>query len=201
MHFILPYFIILIVIFQFFLRKNSKKTDDLNKEFWKRESDSNAVRKKDISNLNYITIPDELLSVTSDIPDVSKALDKFHKFSELTMLNLSGQSNTDLKLEYGPANLDALSLYDENCTNMLRGIVSTAKILNENGLVKEAVQFLEFGIDCHTDITANYTMLAEYYHSKDNKEGIDRLTKTANSLNSINKDSIIKKINNICDSL
>ena len=194
MRLLLPYFIILIVIFQFILRKNSKKDEQRTQEFWKRESDSNSVRKKDISNLDYIKLPESLLSITSDIPAVNDALARFAACKELTMLNLTGLSNTDLKLQYGPANLDALSEYDENCTRMLRSIVSAAESLKSNNMDKEAVMFLEFGIQCRTDITANYTMLAEYYSAAHNKEGIDHLIQTANSLNSMTRDSIIKKL-------
>lgn len=194
MRLLLPYFIILIVIFQFILRKNSKKDEQRTQEFWKRESESNAVRKKDISNLDYIRLPEPLLSITSNIPEVNDAITKFSSFKDMTMLNLTGLSNTDLKLQYGPANLDALSEYDENCTRMLRSIVSAAETLKSNNMDKEAVMFLEFGIQCHTDITSNYTMLAEYYSAANNKEGIDRLIQTANSLNSMTKDSIVKKL-------
>lgn len=194
MRLLLPYFIILIVIFQFILRKNSKKDEQRTQEFWKRESESNAVRKKDISNLDYIRLPEPLLSITSNIPEVNDAITKFSSFKDMTMLNLTGLSNTDLKLQYGPANLDALSEYDENCTRMLRSIVSAAETLKSNNMDKEAVMFLEFGIQCHTDITSNYTMLAEYYSAANNKEGIDYLIQTANSLNSMTKDSIVKKL-------
>lgn len=194
MRLLLPYFIILIVIFQFILRKNSKKDEQRTQEFWKRESESNAVRKKDISNLDYIHIPESLLSITSEIPEVSNAIAKFSSFKDMTMLNLTGLSNTDLKLQYGPANLDALSSYDENCTRMLRSIISAAEALKSNNIDKEAIAFLEFGIQCRTDITSNYTMLAEYYAANNNKEGIDHLIQTANSINSMTRDSIIKKL-------
>ena len=36
------------------------------------------------------------------------------------LLNLSGISNTDLKLQYGHANLDLLAEYDQNFSNLLR---------------------------------------------------------------------------------
>ena len=48
MKLVLPYFIILLAIFQFFLRKNSKKHEELNKDFWKREREENTVSRKDI---------------------------------------------------------------------------------------------------------------------------------------------------------
>ena len=200
MKLVLPYFIILLAIFQFFLRKNSKKHEELNKDFWKREREANTVRRKDISGLSYITIPDSL--PMSDCNDaVIKALNNFYAFKGTKMLNLTGKSNTDLKTAYGAANLDALSEYDENCTRMLKSIISLATELNKSGLTDDAAAYLEFGISCHTDITQNYTMLAEYYASNGNKDKIQHLVNVAESLNSLTKKPIISKLDSILLSL
>lgn len=200
MKLVLPYFIILLAIFQFFLRKNSKKHEELNKDFWKREREANTVRRKDISGLSYITIPDNLpMSDRNDA--VIKALNKFYAFKGTKMLNLTGKSNTDLKTAYGAANLDALSEYDDNCTQMLKSIIPLATELNKSGLTDDAAAYLEFGISCHTDITQNYTMLAEYYASNGNKDKIQHLIDVAESLDSLTKKPIISKLDSILLSL
>ena len=200
MKLVLPYFIILLAIFQFFLRKNSKKHEELNKDFWKREREANTVRRKDISGLSYITIPDSL--PMSDCNDaVIKALNNFYAFKGTKMLNLTGKSNTDLKTAYGAANLDALSEYDENCTRMLKSIIPLATELNKSGLTDDAAAYLEFGISCRTDITQNYTMLAEYYASNGNKDKIQHLVNVAESLDSLTKKPIISKLDSILLSL
>ena len=200
MKLVLPYFIILLAIFQFFLRKNSKKHEELNKDFWKREREANTVRRKDISGLSYITIPDSL--PMSDCNDaVIKALNNFYAFKGTKMLNLTGKSNTDLKTAYGAANLDALSEYDENCTRMLKSIIPLATELNKSGLTDDAAAYLEFGISCRTDITQNYTMLAEYYASNGNKDKIQHLVSVAESLDSLTKKPIISKLDSILLSL
>lgn len=200
MKLVLPYFIILLAIFQFFLRKNSKKHEELNKDFWKREREANTVRRKDISGLSYITIPDSL--PMSDCNDtVIKALNKFYAFKGTKMLNLTGKSNTDLKTAYGAANLDALSEYDDNCTQMLKSIIPLATELNKAGLTDEAAAYLEFGISCHTDITQNYVMLGEYYASKGNKDKIQHLVNVAESLDSLTKKTIISRLDSILFSI
>ena len=200
MKLVLPYFIILLAIFQFFLRKNSKKHEELNKDFWKREREANTVRRKDISGLSYITIPDSL--PMSDCNDaVIKALNNFYAFKGTKMLNLTGKSNTDLKTAYGAANLDALSEYDENCTRMLKSIIPLATELNKSGLTDDAAAYLEFGISCRTDITQNYTMLAEYYASNGIKDKIQHLVNVAESLDSLTKKPIISKLDSILLSL
>lgn len=205
MKLVLPYFIILLAIFQFFLKKNTKKHEEQNKEFWKREREANTVRKKDISALNYIIIPDTL-PVPVDCSDsegnnLKTALNNFYTFKDKKMLNLTGKSNTDLKAAYGAANLDALSEYDENCTQMLKSIIPLATELNKSGLTDEAAAYLEFGISCHTDITQNYIMLGEYYASKGNKDKIQHLVNVAESLDSLTKKTIISRLDSILFSL
>ena len=201
MKLVLPYFIILLAIFQFFLRKNTKKHEELNKEFWKRERESNTIRKKDISALNYIIIPDTLPVPVdysgSEGNNLKTALNYFYTFKDKKMLNLTGKSNTDLKAAYGAANLDALSEYDENCTQMLKSIIPLATELNKSGLTDEAAAYLEFGISCHTDITQNYIMLGEYYASKGNKDKIQHLVNVAESLDSLTKKTIISRLDSI----
>ena len=201
MKLVLPYFIILLAIFKFFLRKNSKKHEELNKDFWKREIESNTVRKKDISALNYIIIPDTLPVPVdysgSEGNNLKTALNYFYTFKDKKMLNLTGKSNTDLKASYGAANLDALSEYDENCTQMLKSIIPLATELNKSGLTDEAAAYLEFGISCHTDITQNYIMLGEYYASKGNKDKIQHLVNVAESLDSLTKKPIISRLDSI----
>ena len=201
MKLVLPYFIILLAIFQFFLKKNTKKHEELNKEFWKRERESNTVRKKDISALNYIIIPDTLPVPVdysgSEGNNLKTALNYFYTFKDKKMLNLTGKSNTDLKAAYGAANLDALSEYDENCTQMLKSIIPLATELNKSVLTDEAAAYLEFGISCHTDITQNYIMLGEYYASKGNKDKIQHLVNVAESLDSLTKKNIISRLDSI----
>ena len=201
MKLVLPYFIILLAIFQFFLKKNTKKHEELNKEFWKRERESNTVRKKDISALNYIIIPDTLPVPVdysgSEGNNLKTALNNFYTFKDKKMLNLTGKSNTDLKAAYGAANLDALSEYDENCTQMLKSIIPRATELNKSGLTDEAAAYLEFGISCHTDITQNYIMLGEYYASKGNIDKIQHLVNVAESLDSLTKKNIISRLDSI----
>ena len=194
MKLILPYFIILLFVLQFYLKKNSKKTRSDNENFLKRESRANMSRKKDISNLNYITIPDTLPFVDTDVETIKKAQDDLAELKEKKILNLTGMSNTDLKIKYGVANLSVLSEYDENFSKLCRAIVRLSAALKENGFDEQAEAFLEFGIKCGSDVSANYFMLAEYYLEKGNTKGLSRLKTSAQALNSLSKNVILKKL-------
>ena len=116
----MPFFTIIFVLFLIFIGFRFKKTnadqDTINEKFWEREREANATRRKDISNLNYITIPEDLFpfNLNTDVENSLSAL-KGKK-----MLNLTGKTNTDIKLEYGMQNLEELSQYDDNFTEFVR---------------------------------------------------------------------------------
>ncbi len=194
MHLILPYFIIILILMQIYFKRNNNKTAGSNEDFFKRESEANQSRKRDISNLNYIIIPDNLPFIKTDIAEISNAEQNIKNLKDEKILNLNGKTNTDLKLEYGVANLSELTIYENNFHTLCREIINLAKALIDNGYEKEAVSFLEFGIRSRSDLSANYVMLAEIYSKNGENEKINHLKKYAETLNTITKDYIIKKI-------
>ena len=52
--------ILFVIILQINLRRNYKKEALLEKEYWDREKKALAAPKKDISNLDYIKVPEGL---------------------------------------------------------------------------------------------------------------------------------------------
>ena len=113
------------------------------------------------------------------------------------MLFRSHQSNTDLKLAYGPANLPALSEYDQNYTTLLRNLVAYADCLIKNGFKSEAVPVLEFGISIDSDIRANYTLLAGLYREQGNASKIQELINKASSLDSMMRSAILEQLHTL----
>ena len=85
--------------------KKSKRALD---RFWDRETKSNSVRRADISNLDYITFDIDKLPINeSKDLGFSDICDELIMLSGKKFLNLAAYTNTDLKMMYGPANLDA----------------------------------------------------------------------------------------------
>jgi hypothetical protein len=56
---------------------------------------------------------------------------------------------------------------------------------------------LEYGIAVHTEISTNYTLLADYYLNHGQPEKIDLLIAQAENLNSLMKDSVIEKLSSL----
>ena len=167
------------------------------KEFWDREEQANSIRKQDISQLEYITIPLDVLPFkdTNDTK-LSEYQDTVRSLSEYKILNLTGISNTDLKLQYGAANLEALSLADQRFTTLARTLASWGTYLYDMGDIAGATTVLEFGIDCRSDVSANYLTLARIY-KESCPERIDELKTIAEGLNSLTKNSILSGLDEI----
>ena len=60
MHFILPYFIIILIVIQLYLKKSTRSGSERSKKYWEREQKANSTRKQDISTHNYIKWYDAL---------------------------------------------------------------------------------------------------------------------------------------------
>lgn len=201
----MPVFLISFIIFVVWLRyeinKSKKSSDKHHGDFWEREQQSNFSRKADISSLDYIIVPmDELPFVHTQEDDLSQIQEQVKLSSQKKLLNLSSSTNTDLKLKYGTANLSLLSEYDQNYSNFIQNLYKWAKLLYEKGYLAEAEKVLELGITYHSDISGNYTLLANLYKDKNDFDSIGKLIKKAEELNTLMKDSIIKSLTKIMNS-
>lgn len=189
-----PIFAIICFIFYSKLRHSSNAQASQTESFWTKESQANQTRKKDIEHLDYITIPFEKLPF---LDNPSKIIASYEKtmlsLKERRIINLSGISNTELKLTYGAANLPALSSYDENYTRMVTTFTRWGKALRDEGFIDEAQTLWETAIDIGCDSGQIFLDLNSLYKSK----GIDRTDYLITKLNECNtpmKNSILNKL-------
>lgn len=180
----------------FAISRSRKRAEQTERDFWEREAQADNTRKKPLDELNFVEIPYEQLpfSVLPDDSALSDAVADCHRilngFREKKAVNLTGISNTDLKLTYGAPNLELLTGYDENYTLLVRTMQKWADLLIKAGFTKEAVLIMEFCIDTHTDISATYRTLAGIYREENRPDKIEHLRETADSLNSIMRQPI-----------
>jgi tetratricopeptide (TPR) repeat protein len=184
------------------IRSSSAKSEKHNEEsartFWEKERDANFVRKKDISNLPYITIPlDTLPFHDTDNSNITMYQDTIKKLAEKKILNLSNQTNTELKLQYGAANLPFLMDCDTRYTELIKTLQLWGKTLFDSNNPQDAKIVLEFAIACKTDIAASYSLLGDIYALTNNTEQIKSLLESAKEINSPRKNNIISHLENI----
>ena len=188
-------FIAFIAIISFYRKRSDRRQQETEEAFWEREHQANLVRRKDISGLPYISIPfeDFSIGVFTDV-QLAELEQILAGFSDKKILNLTGQSNTDLKMQYGPANLPALMEYDQNFTELLQVLTKYTNRLIELEHLKDAIPVLEFCIEIGSDVSAHYITLAAYYKDTKQPEKIQTLREKASALNSLTKLSILQKL-------
>ncbi len=201
----MPLMLIIILAFtiwlHFMIRKSDRNSRENKEKFWEEETKSNQVRKVDISGLDYIKIPMDTLPI---FETTDKTLVSIHKtitdLSQKSILNLTGLSNTELKLHYGVANLTFLSECDNNFTLLARTLYQWGSYLYQIGNVEDALKVLEYGITCKTDVAKHYHLLATIYKDTNKSDKITNLIEVAESISSLMKDSILKDLKAIQES-
>jgi len=197
---LLGLFIAMLAVVSFYRKRHDRLQQEADDSFWEREQEANHVRRKDISGLPYISIPFEHFSIGAFTDtQLSELEDSILGFRDKKILNLTGQTNTDLKLLYGPANLQALTEYDQNFTDMLQLFTKYVNRLFELGHIEAAIPALEFCVESGSDISSHYTLLADYYKKNHQTEKLHTLREKASALNSLMKTSILQKIDAIIE--
>lgn len=187
-------FIVLCILLKHYIKKSHKTQASAEKSFWEKEILANSTRKKPLDNLEYITIPLETFptDIMSEDETIMECIQTITDLSTKSVVNLTGISNTDLKLEYGVANITRLTEYDQNYIILVRTLQKWANYLYQNGYVKEACSLLEFAVSTRTDVSKTYSLLTTIYKELGCPEKIAGLMPTALSLNSAMKNTIVQ---------
>ena len=172
---------------------------------------ANSVRKKSLDDLEYITIPFDSLPFTvtkeaaeaGPVPDTDEVLaadeEAVLALKDKKIVNFTGISNTDLKLNYGAPNLPILTEYDQNYTSLVKSLDSWGNHLLERGFKAEARAVLEFAVSCRTDLKSSYIPLADLYVDSFEFDKLDHLIEVADGINSIMRGPIVRALKEKCD--
>lgn len=191
-------FITFIIILTYHLRKNTNAQNEVEERFWNRERESNSIRRKDISNLDYISIPLDKFPMNLH----TSSEKKLESLANCKILNLTGYSNTDLKMKYGPANLQLLSECDNHFTELVNVLATYSKELLDANQKEDAKAVLEYAVSICADAKSIYLMLADLYLESGETAQIEELMEKVSTLRTLSKDAIIEslshKLHNTC---
>lgn len=196
-------FITFCLLVSYNIKKQARKRKRDEKDFWAREAEANSVRRKSLDGLPYIKIPLERFPthLLNDNGEVLECIETIASLTSEKIVNLTGWSNTDLKLEYGAPNITALSQYDQNYTLLVRTLQKWADALTEAGYKDEAIILMEFAVSTNTDISRTYYQLADYWAARGRGDKIEQMMRTAQGLRSSNKDAILRHLKQSLDSI
>lgn len=186
----LAIFIIFCVILGYYIKKGDASQKEVMDAFFEKERLANSVRKKDISQLNYITIPLEKIPY----PIQTSTEKEFFSFADKVMVNLNHISNTDLKLQYGTANLAILTEYDTNYMDMIALLPTYVEELLEANQIETAQMLLEFAVDTKADSRKIYQQLFSIYNETNQQEKIHHLMEQTNTLPELSRTIIHKDL-------
>ncbi|MCI8857957.1 MAG: hypothetical protein HFI71_00250 [Lachnospiraceae bacterium] len=199
---IIGWTIIFIVVVSYKRFKANRINQAAENAFWNRENAANSTRKQDISHLDYIQFSNVTLPFALFRDDILKECEQqVLTLKEKKILNLTGISNTDLKLKYGPANLPLLTQYDQNFTLLVRTLNTWGQRLNELNHPEEAVSVLAFAVSIGSDIKATWQLLAKLYAQSGETEKLKALKPSAEALNSLSKTPILNTLDSYLGTL
>lgn len=197
MQFLFPYFLITALIFRMLIKRSTKTHEQDVADFMERESKANSTRRKDITNLDYITIPFETLPFLSKPSEKIAGYEKdILSLKDKPILNLNGITNTELKLTYGAPNLPLLSQYDENFSRMTIILGKWSSALYEENYIDEAKAVLEFAVEAGCETSQIYLLLGKIYKEQ-NIDKIPYLISKISISGSALKNTIIKKLTDL----
>lgn len=193
-------FLVFLLWFTYERQKHSRIAEKKEEDFWNVEHKANQTRRKNLDSLAYIEIPfDQLpIQILADDPVIAEYLETLQQLSTKKIVNLTGITNTELKLQYGVANLDSLIKYDQNYTTLARTLQVWAEKLYKESYEAEARTILEFAVSTHTDVSGSYKLLTEIYQKSGEQDKIKNLLPVAETLNSSMKNSIVHILQESC---
>ena len=201
---LLPSITILIFVLNHNIRKNKNKDDGSIKSYLSREDAANSTRRKDLSALPYIEVPLDVLPLDITLNDekmqlrISQYIKEIYALSEKQMLNLIGISNTELKEQYGPANLEILTTYDMNYSRYIRNLHLLADCIYPE-YPEQAVEVWEYCLSIGTDISGTFGALAQHYVSAKDKEHFKKLYDFIPNKDTISGKTILKKLDSFAE--
>lgn len=117
-----------------------------------------------------------------------------HSLSTQKIVNLTGYTNTDLKLSYGAANITCLTEYDQNYTLLVSTLQKWAEALYRGGAKKECRQVLEYAVSIGTDVSHTYFLLADLYDEEGESDLKCSLIEKASGLSSLSSKVIVRTL-------
>lgn len=184
-----------------YMKITSKEVGKGTQELIEKERQANNTRRQPLVNLNYIDFNSSSIPFVDPAPNerINELQNTLKGLFAKKIVNLTGISNTDLKLTYGAANLPDLSEFDQNYTTLATCLYDLGVEFYNADLKDEAIAVLNYGISIGTDIAGNYIYLANIYVENQNYSEISKLIDKANFITSLTKASTISKLQRILD--
>ncbi len=165
------------------IRRSNARSRKAHEEFWNKERESYRAPERSTEDLDFIKVPDNLpIHISTDDPQIKEYQETLDNLTKKDIINLSGISNTDIRMSYGKKNLEELSQADQRYTILCRTINNLSAAYMETGHENEARELLEYALSIGCDITSCWNNLGRCYLHKEERDSLATLISRAEAL-------------------
>lgn len=192
-------FIIICITVSHAVSRNKKLENASNDDFWEREQQGNFVRKQSTDDLTRIVLRDDLPFENDCDEELLPIMNKLNQLKDKEIINLTGITNTELKLKYGLPNLEYLTECDGHFTNLSVYLNQWGEYLIAHNRIDDAVKVLEFAVECRVDISNIYINLANIYIERGETNKVNNLIHISEKLNSLTGSLVPGKLSKLLE--
>ena len=160
-----------------FIAYRVKKSNKIMKEsidnFNEKEREANNARRHEIGDDIYFK-PD--MSAIPFLNDGSKEEERVKSIASRPMIKMPGRvSTTELKLMYGPSQLEHIIICEECYNDYLSALIDLAEHRINDGHKNDGLQLLLYTIGLGSDFRKNYALLIDLYIGDRDGSKLDEL--------------------------
>ncbi|MBD5087924.1 MAG: hypothetical protein HDT30_03770 [Clostridiales bacterium] len=180
---LLPCIIIFVIILKYKLRMVEHQEQATEDNLRQLEQRASLPVKKSLHSLPKIEIPlSDLPFQENVVSEIKSCQDTIKELSSQTICNLTGISNTNLKLKYGAGNLDEILEYEQNYLLLIKTLSEWGTRLYEQHNYKDAEAVLDYAVFCQSDLRQTYITLTKIYIEQNNLDKVHNLAKKTENI-------------------
>lgn len=166
-----------IIFFNWRLRRAYKNHDTPMEKLIREEREANSARRKEIDESLFFIADVSQLPVTDDGGDKQE---KVLKRAARTMIRFTQpMTNLELKMTYGPSQLETIARYEENFHRYLEALIEWAENLHAYGRNHEAIRILMHTVELGSEYRKSYMLAADLFAAEGDEDALDALLSTA----------------------
>ncbi|MCL1863380.1 MAG: hypothetical protein FWF78_07430 [Defluviitaleaceae bacterium] len=147
--------------------RHNKRRDETRRRFLESEDAANSVRKKEIDPALFYTAD---LSVLPPIPEGDPH--QVARCAKRVMIYFAEPlTNLELKMQYGPAQMDFIAEYEENFNAYLKALTKWAAEATD----ADAIKILQHAISLGSEYRDTYRLAADILSKQGDKYGMESL--------------------------
>lgn len=165
------FFVGICTLVQILLRRGSKRVGAWRQSFIADERAANTARRQNIGESLFVKasfpaaacIPQKGEPLDAIYNDVLQKQGRAQGLASKPMLKLH-MTNNELKQNFGPQNIEIISVYEENFDKYIRTLLDWAEALSRVEMDEKAIMVLEEASVVGADTSQVYIILADLYH-------------------------------------